>query len=202
VTDDLHPFPLTRRTIHLCVDMQRLFSAEGPWPTPWMHRVLPIVTELASRHPERTVFTRFIPPMRAADMPGMWQRYYRRWKAATREQLDPALLELLPPLASLCPPATVIDKTRYSAFVERRLFQHLQSREADGLIVTGSETDVCVLATVLGAVDLGYRVIVVRDAVCSSSDEGHDALMTLYHQRYTEQIEVADAATIMERWEP
>ena len=165
-----------------------------------MHRVLPIVTELASRHPERTVFTRFIPPMRAADMPGMWQRYYRRWKAATREQLDPALLELLPPLASLCPPATVIDKTRYSAFVERRLFEHLQSREADGLIVTGSETDVCVLATVLGAVDLGYRVIVVRDAVCSSSDQGHDALMTLYHQRYSEQIEVADAATILERW--
>ena len=53
----------------------------------------------------------------------------------------------------------------------------------------------------LGAVDIGYRVIVVRDAVCSSSNEGHDALMTLYHQRYTEQIEVADAATIMERWE-
>ena len=70
------------------------------------------------------------------------------------------------------------------------------------MIVTGSETDVCVLATVLGAVDLGYRVIVVRDAVCSSSDEGHDALMTLYHQRYTEQIEVAEAATIIKRWEP
>jgi nicotinamidase-related amidase len=202
VAGDLHPFPLTRRTIHLCVDMQRLFSAEGPWPTPWMHRVLPIVTELASRHPERTVFTRFIPPMRATDMPGMWQRYYTRWKAATREQLDPALLDLLPPLATLCPPANVIDKTRYSAFMERQLFEHLQAREADGLIVTGSETDVCVLATVLGAVDLGYRVIVVRDAVCSSSDEGHDALMTLYHKRYTEQIEVAEAATIMKRWEP
>ena len=26
--------------------------------------------------------------------------------------------------------------------------------------------------------------------------------MTLYQQRYTEQIEVADAATIIERWEP
>jgi nicotinamidase-related amidase len=158
-----------------------------------MHRVLPIVTELASRHPERTVFTRFIPPMQATDMPGMWQRYYTRWKAATREQLDPALLDLLPPLATLCPPANVIDKTRYSGFMERELFEHLRSREADGLIMTGSETDVCVLATVLGAVDLGYRVIVVRDAVCSSSDEGHDALMTIYHQRYAEQIEVADA---------
>jgi nicotinamidase-related amidase len=201
MADELHPFPLTPRTIHLCVDMQQLFSAVGPWPTPWMHRVLPVVTALANRHPERTVFTRFIPPKRAAEMPGMWQRYYARWKAATREQLDPALLELLPPLADLCPPANVIDKTRYSAFVEPQLFEHLQSREADGLIVTGSETDVCVLATVLGAVDLGYRVIVVRDAVCSSSDEGHEALMTLYHRRYTEQIEVADAATIMERWE-
>jgi nicotinamidase-related amidase len=96
----------------------------------------------------------------------MWQRYYTRWRNATREHLDPALLELLPPLAKLCPPATVIDKTRYSAFVGSQLVEHLGVREADGLIVTGSETDVCVLATVLGAVDLGYRVIVVRDAVC------------------------------------
>ena len=200
VGDELHPYPLTRRTVHLCVDMQRLFSTDGPWPTPWMDRVLPVVTELASRHPERTVFTRFIPPERATDMPGMWQRYYTRWKAATREQLDPALLELLPALAKLCPAATVIDKTRYSAFSGSQLVDHLRAREADGLIVTGSETDVCVLATVLGAVDLGYRVILVRDAVCSSSDEGHDSLMTLYHQRYTEQIEVTGAALI-ERWE-
>jgi nicotinamidase-related amidase len=54
----------------------------------------------------------------------------------------------------------------------RPLIEHLRQREADALIVSGSETDICVLATVLDAVDLGYRVIVVRDAVCSSSDEG------------------------------
>ena len=66
--------------------------------------------------------------------------------------------------------------------------------------ISGSETDVCVLATVLAAVDLGYRVIVVRDAVCSSSDEGHDMLMRLYHTRFSEQIETADAATILSRW--
>jgi nicotinamidase-related amidase len=69
MADDLHPCSLTRNTVHLCVDMQRLFSAEGPWPTPWMDRVLPVVTELAGRHPDRTVFTRFIPPERATDMP-------------------------------------------------------------------------------------------------------------------------------------
>jgi nicotinamidase-related amidase len=166
-----------------------------------MRRVLPVIAELAGRHPERTIFTRFIPPQKPTDMPGMWQRYYGQWREATRERLDPALLELLPALAKLCPPATVLDKTRYSAFSQPKLIELLQARQADGLIVTGSETDVCVLASVLAAVDVGYRVVLVTDAVCSSSDEGHDALMKMYHQRYSEQIEVADAATVMERWE-
>ena len=201
MADGLHSYPLTPRTVHVCVDMQRIFSPEGVWATPWMDRVLPVVVELAGRYPERTVFTRFITPNRPNDMPGMWQRYYTRWKEATREHLDPALLELLPPLAKLCPPATMINKTRYSAFANPELLSHLQAREADGLIVSGSETDVCVLATVLSAVDLGYRVILVRDAVCSSSDEGHDALMQIYHRRFTEQIEVADSSTIMSRWD-
>jgi nicotinamidase-related amidase len=184
----LLPFPLTERSVHLCVDMQRIFSVEGRWPTPWMERVLPVVATLADRHPVRTVFTRFIPPERPDEMPGMWQHYYIRWSAATRECLDLDLLELMPPLAALCPPATVIDKTRYSGFAEPKLLAHLQEREADALIISGSETDVCVLATVLSAVDLGYRVIVVRDAVCSWSDEGRDMLLRLYHTRFSEQI--------------
>jgi nicotinamidase-related amidase len=181
--------------------MQLIFSAEGPWPTPWMERVLPVVAALAGRYPDRTVFTRFIPPARPDQMPGMWQRYYTRWRAATRECLDPGLLELMPPLSALCPPATVIDKTRYSAFAAPKLVAHLRERQADALIVSGSETDVCVLATVLGAVDLGYRVIVVRDAVCSSSDEGHEMLMRLYHTRFTHQIETADADMILSGWQ-
>jgi nicotinamidase-related amidase len=200
MANELIPIPLTARTVHLCVDMQRIFSTQGPWPTPWMERVLPVVAELAGRHPARTVFTRFITPRRPDDMPGMWQRYYTRWRGATRECLDPELLELLPPLARLCPPAVVIDKSRYSAFAEPALFAHLQARGADGLIVTGSETDVCVLATVLGAVDLGYRLILVTDEVCSSSDEGHDALLQVYNRRYSEQIETATAQAILSRW--
>jgi nicotinamidase-related amidase len=199
--DQLLPLPLTERSVHLCVDMQRIFSAEGPWPTPWMDKVLPVAAALAGRHPERTVFTRFIPPEHAEQMPGMWRRYYARWRMATRQVLPLELLELMPPLAALCPPATIIDKTRYSAFAEPRLIEHLRQRDADAVIVSGSETDVCVLATVLDAVDIGHRVIVVRDAICSSSDEGHDMLIRLYRTRYTEQIETADAATILARWE-
>jgi nicotinamidase-related amidase len=200
MADSLLPMPLTEKAVHLCIDMQRIFSSDGPWATPWMERVLPVVAEIAGRFPERTVFTRFITPPRPTDMPGMWRRYYERWRETTRERLDPGLLELMPPLARLVPPATIIEKTRYSGFAEPGLLTHLRNRGADGLIVTGSETDVCVLATVLGAVDLGYRVIVVRDAICSSSDEGHDALLRVYHGRYTEQIETASAEEVLRRW--
>jgi nicotinamidase-related amidase len=200
MADTLLPIPLTEKTVHLCIDMQRIFAQGGPWATPWMERVLPVVTEIARRFPARTIFTRFITPQQPEGMPGMWQRYYRRWHETTRDRVDHGLLELVPPLARLTPPATVIDKTRYSAFAEPQLLQHLRQRGADGLIVTGSETDVCVLATVLGAVDLGYRVIIVRDAICSSSDEGHDALLRVYHRRYSEQIETADAEEVLRRW--
>ena len=191
---------LTSRTVHLCVDMQRIFSTEGPWPTPWMERVLPTVTRIAERFPERTVFTRFITPETPEQATGMWRHYYERWRQTTREHLDPRLLDLMPPLARLAPPAPVFDKPVYSAFAGHRLHDHLQERGADALKITGSETDVCVLATVLGAVDHGYRVIIVTDAVCSSSDEGHDSLLKLYHERYSQQIETADSETVLSLW--
>jgi nicotinamidase-related amidase len=196
----LIPVPLTERSVHLCLDMQNLFAPGGPWSTPWMPRVLPVIETLATRFPERTVFTRFITPQRPEDMPGMWQRYYQRWRVTTRECVAPDQLELVPSLRCFVPPAAVIDKTRYSAFAEAELSTHLDARRADALIVSGSETDVCILATVLDAVDLGYRVIVVEDGVCSSSDEGHDALMTLYGRRFSEQIEMAKAEEVLALW--
>lgn len=193
------PLP-DRRTIHLCIDMQNLFAEETPWHTPWMNRVLPVVVRIAEHRPEQTVFTRFIPPRRPDQMPGSWQRYYTRWAELTLDRIDPRLLELVPPLARLTPPAAVIDKRVYSPFSEAELPRLLRQRQADSLIITGAETDVCVLAAVLGAVDLGYRVVLAEDALCSSSDETHDALMTLYRNRYAQQIETAPSHEILAMW--
>lgn len=53
---------------------------------------------------------------------------------------------------------------------------------------------------VLAAIDQGYRVIVALDALCSSSDETHDALMKLYSDRFGQQIEMADTETILSQW--
>lgn len=193
--------PLGQRTVHLCVDMQVLFAADTPWHTPWMKRVLPVVARIAEQHPARTLFTRFLPPRHCDELPGTWRRFYERWAELTLDRIDPSWLELVPPLRRLLPPATVIDKRVYSPFAEPALPQQLRQWQADALVITGAETDVCVLAAVLDAVDCGYRVVLARDAICSSSDETHDALMTLYGRRFSEQIETVDTDVILAAWE-
>ncbi len=187
--------------VHLAVDMQRLFGETGsPWCVPWFDRVLPQVTALAHRHPDRTVLSRFIPPRRPEEMPGAWQDYFQRWRAMTQQNLDERLLELAPPLQAFVPPAHVCDKAVYSAFANARLAPWLEAQGVDTLIVSGGETDVCVLATVMSAIDLGYRIVLATDALCSASDRTHDALMTLYSQRFSQQIALATTVQILEAW--
>ena len=191
--------PCPHRPRILCVDMQNLFAEDTPWRTPWMARVRPVVAELAryrltrrsspasSRH---TAQTRRPAPGSAISNAGVSSPGNTRSpspRAGTRaagagpasRRLRQAGLLTLPrwPAGALSP-----------------------RRGIDTLVISGTETDVCVLAAVLDAVDHGYRVVIAVDALCSSSDETHDALMTLYHARFGQQIEVADTETILSQW--
>ncbi len=95
--------PLGENSVHICVDMQRLFEPGAPWAMPWIEKVLPLIVDLTSRHAERTVFTRFIPAASAEDAPGMWAAYYRRWANLTlTSDRQRGLLELVPALVRLC----------------------------------------------------------------------------------------------------
>jgi nicotinamidase-related amidase len=188
------------RAFHLCVDMQNMFAEETPWHTPWMARVLPRVVRLSERHPERTIFTRFIPAAGPGEGRGVWARYWEHWSSMTRKELPPKALALVDPLARLTPPADVLDKCFYSPWYRTDLERRLRAREVETLIVSGAETDVCVLAAVLGAIDRGFYVVLAEDAICSSTDETHDALMKVYRDRYSQQVETACVAEIMAAW--
>jgi nicotinamidase-related amidase len=198
--DELRFGPLDESCAHLCVDMQRMFAERTDWCTPWMPRVLPKVRRIVAAHPRQTVFTRFIPADKAGDGEGTWRRYYERWASMTIEQLGREQIDLVPELIPFVPPAEIVDKHVYSPWLETDLHRRLRARGIGTLVVTGGEADVCVLGTVLGAVDLGYRVIIVTDALCSSSDEAHDAMLTLYHGRYGQQVETLTTDTLLQSW--
>ena len=164
--------------------------------------MLPLIVPLVEHAPARTIFTRFIPPPTPAHAPGMWRPYFEKWSEVTLGKIQPSMLELMPALQRYAPPAVVMDKPAYSAFSAPDFLPFLITKRVTTLIITGAETDVCVLATILGAVDQGFRVIVARDALCSSADESHDALLDLYRKRFDIQVELSTTTEIREAWRP
>jgi nicotinamidase-related amidase len=58
----------------------------------------------------------------------------------------------------------VVDKTRYSAFINTRLPSILKTSGVDTLIITGLMTQYCSVTTARHGHDLDYRVVFVSDA--------------------------------------
>jgi len=194
----LHFGPLGTNWVHLCIDMQRMFAEQTEWHAPWIERVLPEVVRLVEMEPERTLFTRFIPAKSPEEVSGTWRRYYQRWETMTRDRLAPELIDLIPDLARFAPPARVMDKPIYSPWLGSRLHAELTAGGVDTIVISGAETEVCVMAAVIGAIDLGYRVVIATDAICSSADSTHDAMHHIYDSRFGMQVETAEVTEIVE----
>lgn len=192
--------PIGANAVHICVDMQRMFAEDTPWKMPWLERVLPRVAAIAEARPDQTIFTRFIPAQEPGQGAGMWRRYYQRWGSMTLREIGPEMVAIVPELAHLIPPARTFDKHVYSPWTGSTFYHELREQGADTTIITGGETDICVLATVLGAIDWGFRVILVTDALCSSANETHDAMMNIYCDRFSEQIELVTTDHLLEHW--
>lgn len=192
--------PIPANAIHICVDMQQMFMPPGPWAVDWLPETLPKVIQLVERQPARTVFTRFIPARRPGDGTGQWRDYYLRWADMTLERAGADIIELATELRRFVPPARQFDKFVYSPWFGGRLQRALADDAVDTVIVSGGEADMCVLATLLGAIDFGYRTVLAQDAICSTSNEAYDAIVSLFSKRYSHHVEVAPVEVILELW--
>lgn len=82
-------------------------------------------------------------------------------------------LEQVKPL----PDELIINKTNGGAFSGTNLDFILRNMDVQSLITVGFLTDECVAASVYHASDLGYDVLLVRDACATHRNEAHEALM-------------------------
>lgn len=69
----------------------------------------------------------------------------------------------------------LLEKRRVSAFFGTDLDLLLREQGIERIVVAGVKTNVCVRATVIDAFSLGYRCLVVRDAVRSNRAHLSDA---------------------------
>jgi Isochorismatase family len=73
------------------------------------------------------------------------------------------------PLAAQLTNANVFEKDFFDLAKEKKIRDHLAGLKKKQIVVAGCETDVCVLQSCLGLIDLGYDVFVVEDLVFSSA---------------------------------
>lgn len=191
--------PIPPTAVHLVVDMQELFRSHVDWGTPALSAIVPAIERLLRARPDRACFSRFIPPELMEQAIGAWQRYYRRWHRVTLGRMDRELIEIIPELRPWA--KWVVDKSGYSALSAMPLRESLLATPGQCLILSGVETDVCVLSTVMEAMDLGLRVILAADAMTSSVSHCHDLALQIMEQRFDEQVEIATVEQIIAAWE-
>ena len=187
-------------TLHVVIDMQRLFVEHSEWSVPDLPKIIPPILKLTEAHPRETVFTRFITPSTPERAQGQWRHYYRHWHSVTLAEMDPALLDLIQPLPKHARPDAILDKPSHGGFESPAFVEALASRNASVLVLTGVETEVCVLAFAFAATDRGYRVIIVEDAVASSSAAGHRAALDAIYPRLDQQIQIATVDQVLAAW--
>ena len=193
---------LARPCLHVAVDMQHLFAGPTVWHTPGLSDILPRVVLLARHASGHTVFTRFVCAQRPEDATGAWRSYYERWRSVTLAEMGRRPLDLVDPLRELVPPARVCDKSTHSSFNSGDFRSVVERSGAEVLVLTGVETDVCVLGTALDAIDEGLYVVVVSDAVASSVPECHRVTLESILPRFDEQAAISTTTEVLAAWRP
>ena len=67
-----------------------------------------------------------------------------------------------------------MDKRRYSSFAGTNLDQYLRERMITTVHIVGVCTDICVLHTAVDAYNLGYDIVIHKEAVASFDPQGHE----------------------------
>lgn len=92
----------------------------------------------------------------------------------------------------------VLNKLFASAFFGTALSSFLAANGCDSLIVAGASTSGCVRATVVDAIQHGYRPIVPREAVGDRNPEAHAASLYDIDAKYGDVVSVDDVIAHLE----
>jgi len=204
--------PEPGRTALLVVDMQRGFRDPGEaMQVPPAREIVPVIQGLldlfrAKRLP--VMFTEFVyspsapvligalHPEHLPTLPGT-PRGFGLPSSSCLEGTPSA--ETVPALAPR-PGELVFRKHGYDGFAGTSLDGALRARGVTSLVVTGTMTDICVLATVIGALHREYRVSVVDDGVATLWPEIQRATLDIIGRAYGRIVTSKDIGRQISSW--
>lgn len=200
------------RTALIVVDMQKGFLDPGEaMEVPQAREIVPRIQALLAIFREKrlpVVFTQFVYSEKIPLLVGELHPEHRRaTPGAPRGFGLPSSsclegeenVKIVPELGPL-PDELVIPKHWYDAFNGTPLDGALRARGIRSLVFTGTMTDICVLASVVGAFNREYRCVVVEDAVATLWPEIQQATLDIIRRAYARVVSAKEVADEIALW--
>jgi len=200
------------RTALLVVDMQRGFVDPGEaLEVPQAREIVPVIQRLLAVFQSRrlpVVFTEFVYSERVPLLVGDLHPEHKPAQpgAPTGFGLPSSncleghpSAETIPALGPR-PDELVVRKHGYDAFHGTPLDGALRARGVTSLVVTGTLTDICVLASIVGAFNREYRVTVAEDAVATLWPEIQRATLDIIGRAFGRVVSSKDIASEVTAW--
>lgn len=153
----------------LVIDMQNAYRAGEPWGCDTFERSrtrIRQVLDAAEARGAAVCLTQFIADPNGT---GTWADYNAVNKAINDDAWMNELIDELKPYAAKYP---VYSKSVYSSMHIPELRE--AAKKAERVVITGVVSECCVLSTCLSLIDMGCRVLYLKDA-CSGVDEAYEA---------------------------
>jgi nicotinamidase-related amidase len=104
--------------------------------------------------------------------------------------------EVIPELAP-APEDYIVLKHRWSAFAGTSMDILLRSLGIDTIVLAGGSTDIGILSTACAARDLGYNLVILRNACHTHRADAQEFLMTRIFPRMSRLMTVAQAVELL-----
>ncbi len=200
------------RTALIVVDMQRGFLDPGEaMEVPPAREIIPRIQTLVGLFREKrlpVVFTEFVYSQRVPLLVGELHPEHKRARpggprgfgmpsSSCLEGEDSAktVSDLAPR-----PDELVVRKHWYDAFNGTPLDGALRARGVTSLVLTGTMTDICILASVVGAFNREYRLVVVEDAVATLWPEIQRATLDIFRRAFARVASAKEVADEVAAW--
>ena len=200
------------RTALIVIDMQRGFLDPGEaMEVPPAREIVPRIQALVGLFREKrlpVVFTEFVYSQRVPLLVGELHPEHKRARPAgprgfglpsssclEGEDSAKTVSDLAPR-----PDELVVRKHWYDAFNGTPLDGALRARGVTALVLTGTMTDICVLASVVGAFNREYRLVVVEDAVATLWPEIQRATLDIFRRAFARVASAKEVADEVAAW--
>ncbi len=159
-----------KNSVLLVIDMQKIFAPGYEWYTPGIEDAEKNIHRLCEKYKNR-IFTRHV----ASENPiGTWKSYNEEFAHINS---NTECLDLLDSFVNT--EKIEFDKITYSAFNSGEALQYIKDQGYTEIILTGVQTEFCVLSSLMRAIDEGFFVTFVSDACAGSAEIFNESVSSL-----------------------